>query len=93
MDLLQTRREPVCTLSNGGVCTCILTSESGRYGMMYGGTTVGSKATVFTSPNYCYVGDNPVRECESNDQWSGNMINETDIVLGIEQGFESSLYC
>ena len=71
----------------------MLTSDNGRYRIMYGGTTVGSRATPFISPNYCYDGDtgNLVRVCGSNEQWSGEMVDEDGIIEGKVE-IDSTLY-
>lgn len=83
---MKTDKDPVCNDSSEDLCTCVWVSDDGRYGMKYDGTAVGSRATFYTTSNYCYDGDTEslVRKCESNEQWNGEMIDEDKIVPGIE---------
>ena len=84
MELLAIQKGPACNESSEGVCSCMLMSDDERYGIMYGGTTAGSRATLFISSNYCYDGDsgNLVRVCGDDEQWSGEMVEEDDVTEG-----------
>ena len=75
---------PECDMNDDGSCNCSINASSGRYSLMYVGTSIEANAVYVPSSDYCYDGyeEDLTRMCQMTGAWTGDEPDPEDFTEG-----------